>query len=87
MVRDGALGDDGRREEGPEQPLTYPLEQLAEIVGAVWLFLAAFALIAIACGAAGNWIARRHGRMCPHCDYRGSQADLLIHRIREHERE
>ena len=64
--------------------MTYRLGQLAEIVGAIWLFLAASTLVAIAAGWIGNRVARKGGWMCPECDCRGSRADIVIHRIREH---
>ena len=47
------------------------------------------ALLAVIVGEAGQFLARRHGHQCPECDYRPPRitrdADMLIHRVLEHE--
>lgn len=66
--------------------LTY-LEQSCLIAAGFWLFVITLAVACIVAGMAGDRVSRRHGRMCPECDYRGNQVDVVIHHALEHFRE
>lgn len=61
--------------------------QLGLIVAGFWLFIISLAVACIVAGMAGQRIARRSGRQCPQCDYRGKPVDITIHHVLEHERE
>lgn len=63
-----------------------PYAQLGLIVAGLWIFVIGLAVLCIIAGAAGQRSARRRGRQCPECDYRGDSIDMLIHRVLEHER-
>lgn len=60
--------------------------QLGLIVAGFWLFVISLALACIVAGMAGQRIARRSGRQCPDCDYRGNPVDMAIHHALDHER-
>lgn len=61
--------------------------QIGLIVAGFWLFVISLALACIVAGMAGSWVARRSGRQCPDCDYRGNPVDMAIHHALDHERE
>lgn len=61
--------------------------QLGLIVAGFWLFIASLALACIVAGKIGEQVARRAGRQCPDCDYRGDPVDMAIHHALDHERE
>lgn len=55
------------------------------VLAGLWLFVGSFALACVIIGGIGQRLARRRGRQCPECDYRGDPVEMLIHRTLEHE--
>jgi hypothetical protein len=64
-----------------------PYAQLALIVAGFWIFTVSLAVACIVAGMAGERIARRSGRKCPWCDYRGDPVEVVIHHALDHDQE
>ena len=64
-----------------------PYAELGLFVAGWWLFCASLVVACIVAGWIGQRIARRSGRQCPDCDYRGKPGVVAIHHALDHERE